>query len=102
MNLLADIVIPGHHFGQVTEQAPGSEAFVLVTLVVLAFLFGSFIVAALVLWHRGRRPAPHRQLLMEMEEEEAGPPPPKPKAIGNEDKIRRHPWEQQADWWKEQ
>lgn len=102
MNLLADVVIPGH-FGQATESAPGSDAFVLITLSLLAFLFGAFTVAAIVLWHRERRPAPHRQLLMEMEAQEALPEPPfDPKtqaAVGEED-IPHHPWEQKADWWK--
>ncbi|MDB6117118.1 MAG: hypothetical protein JWO08_899, partial [Verrucomicrobiaceae bacterium] len=91
MNALADVVIPGHHFGQVTESAPGSDAFVLITLSLLAFLFGAFAVAAIVLWHRERRPAPHRKLLMEIEEDEA---PPDAQAAGREEKDSRQPWEQ--------
>ena len=101
MNLLADVIIPGHYFGQVTEPAPGSDAFVLVTLGLLAFLFGAFSIAALVLWHRGQRPSPHRRLLMEMEEEQSPSPASETRAAGPEHEAPRQPWEQRADWWKD-
>ncbi len=58
MRLLADIIIPGHHFGLKAESAPGSEAFVVMTLGFLVFLFIGFGIGAYVLWRRERHPAP--------------------------------------------
>ena len=101
MNLLADVVIPGHHFGQVSDPVPGSDAFVLVTLSLLAFLFGAFTAAAVVLWRRENRPSPHRRLLMELEEQGSKlPPPPEPMTKSGEDDASPRSWERRADWWK--
>ena len=97
MNLLADVVIPGHHFGQVSEPVPGADAFVLMTLAILAFLFGAFTAAAVVLWRRKHRPSPHRRLLMELEDE--GDQLPSTKG-SSDDESPAQPWERKADWWK--
>ena len=93
---MADIVIPGHQFGQGIESAPGSEAFVLFTLGILAFLFGAFTAAGIVLWYRGKRPLPHRQLLMDIDEEETLQPP----KSSFEEESPAEPWSRSADWWK--
>ncbi len=102
---LADIVIPGHHFGQVTESVPGADAFVLMTLGLLAFLFGGFTVAAFILWRRERHPTPDKRLLMELEEEEErehSRPPSQPARAGPEEEAggTAQPWERPADWWR--
>lgn len=99
MRLLADITIPGHHFGLKAESAPGSEAFVVMTLGFLVFLFVGFGIGAYVLWRRERHPAPHRKLLMELAEESseerlAANEPRKPEPDAK-------PWERDADWWKQ-
>ena len=99
MRLLADVIIPDQHFGLVSEVAPGSEAFVLFTLGLLAFLFGAFTAAAYVLWRREKHPAPHRRLLMELDEDHPLPPP---KTAGHDDESgAQQPWERKADWWKQ-
>ena len=95
MGLLADIVLPDHHFGQVTELAAGSEAFVLMTLGFLGFLFGAFVAAGIVLWRRQTHPEPHRRLLMEMEQQDSAQQAST--AAGGD---AGQPWEREADWWK--
>lgn len=99
MSPLADIVIPGHHFGQVSESVPGADAFVLVTLGLLAFLFGGFTVAAFVLWRREQHPTPDKRLLMELEEEESHPVSTAPEEK-QEPQVQARAWEKPADWWK--
>lgn len=106
--LLADMSIPGHDFGIHSDVAPGSEAFVAMTLGFLVFLFLGFAIGGWVLWRRERHPSPHRRLLMELEAEvddqlDLDPPeqpstardrpPPQPKPEPN-------PWERDGDWWK--
>ncbi len=100
MNLLADIVMPGHHFGQQTEQVAGSDAFVLMTLGFLSFLFGAFVVAGYVLWRRQAHPEPHRRLLMEMEHADEEAAEPHAAATGPEEEPPARPWEREADWWR--
>ncbi len=100
MKLAADIVLPGHHFGQVTEPVAGSDAFVLTTLGFLGFLFGAFTVAAIVLWRRQAHPEPHRRLLMELEEEQQQDPETTPQATNAPDEPQAQPWERWADWGK--
>jgi hypothetical protein len=97
-SLLADMSMPGHDFGIKSESAPGSEAFVIMTLGFLVFLFIGFAIGGYVLWRRERHPEPHRQLLKELEDEETAeqlatsePTEPKPAP---------KPWEREADWWK--
>lgn len=98
MRFLADIIIPGHQFGITSERSEAAEAFVLMTVGFLVFLFIGFAIGGYVLWRRERHPSPESQLLMELEDEEdaerlaAGEtkdPKPDPK-----------PWEREADWWK--
>ncbi len=96
MRLLADIVIPGHHFGITSEPAPGSDAFVLMTLSFLVFLFIGFALGGYILWRRSQHPAPHLKLLMELEDEEATEQLPKTEPAEPEPKT----WEREADWWK--
>ena len=96
MRILADIVIPGHHFGITTEPAPGSDAFVLMTLGFLVFLFIAFGVGGYILWRRSQHPAPHLKLLMELEEEATQQPLAKTELNAPDSR----PWEQDADWWK--
>lgn len=99
MRLLADITIPGHHFGLKAESAPGSEAFVVMTLGFLVFLFIGFGVGAYVLWRRERHPAPHRKLLMELADEAS-----QERTTSREAKAPNpdaNPWERDADWWKQ-
>lgn len=101
MQLLADIVLPGHHFGEVTERAAGSDAFVLMTLGFLGFLFGAFVAAAIVLWRRQSHPEPHRQLLIEMEKQTDDNKPETATTAGSpEDTPASKPWEREPDWWK--
>jgi hypothetical protein len=94
--LLADMFIPGKNFGITSEKTGAGDAFVLMTLGFLFFLFGAFAFAAWGFWKRETKPEPHVQLLMELEHAEDEPtapqaePLPQPKA-----------WEQPADWWKD-
>ena len=103
MKLAADILLPGHHFGMVTEPVAGSDAFVLTTLGFLGFLFGAFTVAAIVLWRRQAHPEPHRRLLMELEDQQQDQqttPREATNAPGVDDEPQAQPWERKADWWK--
>ncbi len=98
MRLPASIVMHGQHFGISSEAAPGSTAFVLLTLAVLGFLFAGFACGAWVLYRREKRPTPHQQLLMELENEDhAGQ-----LAAGEHGTIAQElkPWEREADWWQ--
>lgn len=93
--LLADMVIPGKNFGITSEKNGAGDAFVLMTLGFLFFLFGAFAFAGWCLWRRKMQPDPHVRLLMEMEqvEEESALP-------GTEPVPETQAWEQPADWWK--
>ena len=99
MRLLADIIIPGHHFGISSERSAAAEAFVMMTVgflfVVLLFLG----IAGWVLWRRYKHPEPHRQLLIELDDEEAEKAATK--SIPKKDhKPEPKSWEREADWWK--
>ena len=98
MRLLADIVIPGHHFVIKSESAPGSDAFVLMTLGFLAFLFIGFSIAGYILWRRSHDPEPHNRLLMELEKDQAA----EHLTTGKDEDptLKPKPWERDADWWK--
>ena len=98
MGLLADIVLRDHPFGQGTEPAAGSDAFVLMTLGFLGFLFGAVVAAGIVLWRRQTRPEPHRRLLMEMEQQDSAQQASA--TTGGDAESARQPWEREADWWK--
>ena len=93
--LLADMFIPGKNFGITSEKTGAGDAFVLMTLGFLFFLFGAFAFAAWGFWKRETKPEPHVQLLMEMEQgdEESAAPNPEPPS---EEKA----WEKPPDWWK--
>ena len=104
--LLADMTIPGHQFGIRSETAPGSEAFVVLTLGFLTFLFIGFAVGGYVLWLRERHPKPHCQLLMELEaeadeDETSSPAPPPVSQDRKPAKPKPKAWERDGDWWKE-
>lgn len=93
--LLADMVIPGKNFGITSEKNGAGDAFVLMTLGFLFFLFGAFAFAGWCLWRRETQPEPHVQLLMEMEQADEEPLVP-----GSESVPEPKAWEQPADWWK--
>lgn len=99
MPLLADITIPGQHFGVASERSDAVEAFVIFTLGTLFGVFLMFALAGWVLWRRQKHPEPHRQLLIALEDDapqeplatsDNAPPKPEPK-----------PWERSGDWWKQ-
>lgn len=94
--LLADMVIPGKNFGITSEKTGAGDAFVLMTLGFLFFLFGVFAFAAWGFWKRETKPEPHVQLLMELEQDEAEPVAPKVEPL-----PETKAWEQPADWWKD-
>ena len=93
--LLADMVIPGKSFGITSEKTGAGDAFVLMTLGFLFFLFGVFAFAAWRFWKRETKPEPHVQLLMELEQDEEEPTTSKA-----EPQPEAQAWEQPADWWK--
>ncbi len=97
--LLAEVLPSSSSFGLKAESAPGSEAFVLLTLGILGFLFASFAFAGFVLWRRETKPAPHTQLLMELESEETTE-----ELLQNagRDEVEPKPWERDQDWWKKE
>jgi hypothetical protein len=95
--LLAEVIPSSQTFGLQAESAPGSEAFVLLTLGILGFLFASFVFAGYVLWRRETKPAPHTQLLMELESEETAE---KLLQKAGRDEAEPKPWERDSDWWK--
>jgi hypothetical protein len=97
-SLLADMSMPGHNFAIKSESAPGSEAFVLMTIGFLAFLFVGFAISGYVLWRRESRPEPHRQLLMELEDEANTERLAKGESKEREPDSK--PWERDGDWWK--
>jgi hypothetical protein len=72
-----------------TRHVGASDAFVLLTLAFFGAMVLSVMIAAWVLYRRSTRPAPHRQLMIEMAEtgefasQETG-----------------QNWERHADWWK--
>ena len=97
---LADIIIPGQHFGISSERSAAAEAFVMMTLGILFVLLALFGLAAWVLWRRYKYPEPHRQLLIELEAESA--PRTQPKTTPDEEpKSELKSWEREADWWKQ-
>lgn len=94
--LLADVVIPGHHFGMNSDEAPGSTAFVLMTLGFLVFLFIGFAIGAWVLWRREQSPPPHVKLLQEMSDEAEVDR----LVAGEKSEPARDAWERDPDWWR--
>ncbi|MCA1964513.1 MAG: hypothetical protein LDL31_11255 [Prosthecobacter sp.] len=72
--------------------------FVLINLAFLMFMLGFFACWAWLLWRRCTRPAPHLQLLMELEEELAEE---KAHPQGTDGPAEpRAEWERAPDWWR--
>ncbi len=80
------------------KWADASGWFVIFTLATLLFLLGCFAIWALIIWRRGTKPAPHLQLLMDLETEAEGEK--QTAATPAEEVEPRAAWEQPADWWK--
>lgn len=83
--------------GIAAEHVAGMDWFVMINLAFLLFMLGFFACWAWLIWRRTTKPAPHIQLLIEMEEETS-----RQEAAtadhGNE--PERAPWEREQDWWK--
>jgi hypothetical protein len=95
--LLADVTIPGHDFGMHTDSAPGSTAFVVMTLGFLVFLFIGFAIGGYVLWRRQHSPPPHVKLLQELQDEAEVDR----LAAGETKEPEGQSWERDPDWWKQ-
>lgn len=93
--VLADMGIPGKNFGIRSEATGAGDAFVLMTLGFLFFLFAAFAYAAWYFWKRETCPEPHVLLLMELEGDEPSDAPTSESPVEG---IKE--WEQSPDWWK--
>ena len=85
--------------GMVGKSTEAMDWFVLINLAFLFFMLGFFACWSWLIWRRTTKPAPHIQLIMEMEEETAKQPeaPTEAAATGEPE---RAPWEREADWWQ--
>lgn len=79
------------------EHVAGMDLFVMINLAFLFFMLGFFACWAWLIWHRTTKPAPHIQLLMEMEEETSRQ---EEQAAEPLTESERAPWEREQDWWK--
>jgi len=88
---------PSH--GNRTEDTAAGDLFVLAHLGFFFMLLGCFGWAAWSIWKRTTQPAPHIQLIMEMNDAE--PAGLAPSSEGERPKQGLgDAWEKPADWWK--
>ena len=85
--------------GMVGKSAEAMDWFVLINLACLFFMLGFFACWSWLIWRRTTKPAPHIQLIMEMEEEAAKQPEASTEAAATGE-PERAPWERGADWWR--
>lgn len=86
--------------GMAGEHVAGMDWFVMINLAFLFFMLGFFACWAWLIWRRTTKPAPHIQLLMEMEEEAARQEATTAEAAKPAGEPEPAPWEREQDWWK--
>jgi hypothetical protein len=94
------VVLHARTLPQSGLDGSGTDAmdfFVLCTLGCLFFMISCIAVSAWWLWRRVHHPAPHVQLLMELEEEQAQT---QLTAADADADSPPQPWEKPADWWQ--
>lgn len=88
--------------GAAGEHVVAMDLFVLINLGFLLFMLGFFGCFAWIIWRRTTKPAPHIQLLMELDEELSRESAAETEAAGSHpaQEAERAPWEREQDWWK--
>ncbi len=94
------VYLQHHETGMAGEHVAGMDWFVMINLAFLFFMLGFFACWAWLIWRRTTKPAPHIQLLMEMEEETSRQEAAAAESTSHADVPERAPWEREQDWWK--